>query len=206
MVKSGEKTQRLKTGFRLPFLRKLPSSLGRFLLWWESRRNLRPVRDDCWVIRLGRLPKDFTKSGKISAIQLGESKAFELSSLDKKSIPPHLSVWVDVLTTPEQAYSFLPKDSPCRLVIRLKVAEICQTVGCSSDGTEHPGLLAVIWVHRMINTPNGQPSRDFRPGALGHAGITGLDEQSVSNKILRKDLRAQLAELASKDCYVLFRE
>ncbi len=186
----------------MPFLRKLRSLFGKLWFWMKSRHDLSSVPDYCYVIRLGRMPKDFQESGKISAIQLSDWKVFELSSLDKKAIPPHLSVWVDALTTPEQAYSFLPENSSCKLVLRLKVEEIREVVGCSSDGTKHAKLLDVIWVHLKQNI-NGEEVQDCRPGAEGHAGITGFDEQSISNKILRKDLRSKLAELASKECYVL---
>jgi hypothetical protein len=186
-------------GFLLPFLKKLLSSLGRLGIWLDSTHNLRPVPDYCYIIRLGRVPKDFSESRSISAIQLSETKAFELSSLDKKSTPPHLSVWVNALTTSEQAYSFLPENSPCRLVLRLKVKEVREIAAYSGHETIHSGLLDVIWVHLAQNI-------DRRPGARGHAGITGLDGGSASNKLLRKDLRSKLAEAASKDCYLLSSE
>jgi len=64
--------------------------------------NLTPIPNDSSVLRLVRLPKDFTENFKILAIQLDEE--FTLSSNDKNSVPPHLSVWVSFLTTPEQAY------------------------------------------------------------------------------------------------------
>jgi hypothetical protein len=190
-------------GFLWPFLRKLSSSPGKLRIWLDSRQNLRPVPDYCCVIRLGRVPKDFKESGKILAIQLDQTQAFELSSLDKQSIPPHLSVWISALTTPEQAYRFLPENSLRRLVIQLEIQEIRQIVGCSGQDTMPSGLLDVIWVHLTQNI-NGQESRDNRPGARGHAGITGLDEKSAPSKLLRKDLRSKLAEIASKDCYLLF--
>lgn len=150
------------------------------------------------MIRLGRLPKDFKERGQISAIQLTEE--FALSPSDRESVPPHLSVWAENLTTPQQAYSFLPQNSPRRLVLRLKTEEIRKIQGRSTDGTIQPNLLNVIWV--SLNQ-NGQQSRDRRPGAEGHAGITGLDDKSGSSKLLRKDLRSKLAELASKDCHLL---
>lgn len=53
---------------------------------------------------------------------------------------------------------------------------------------------------------------DSRPGAEGHSGITGLDEKSAPEgltkaqaKLLRKDIRSKLAELASKDYRLLGR-
>lgn len=190
-------------GFLPPFLRKLPSSLGKLLIQLQAKQNLHPVPRRCCVIRLGRLPKDYKEKGQISAIQLTEE--FALSSQDRESTPPCLSVWVDALTTPEQACSFLPKNSPRKLVLRLKIEEILKIEGRSRDGEIHPNLLNIIWVHLMQDV-NGKRVRAHRPGAEGHAGITGLDERSVPDKLLRKDLRSKLAELASKDCYLLLNE
>jgi len=168
-----------------------------------SGANLTPVPDICCVLRLARLPKDFATNGKISAVQLSDE--FILSSIDKESVPPHLSVWVESLTTPEQAYKFLPENSPRKLVLRLKVDEIRQIQGNSGE-TRYPNLLNVIWVYRF-QTINGKQTRDLSLGANGHSGIIGLDEESVPQELtkrqqknLRKDLRFQLAELASKDC------
>jgi hypothetical protein len=151
------------------------------------------------------LPKDFDTNGKISAVQLDESNEFGLSSTDKESVPPHLSVWVESLTKPEQAYKFLPENSPRKLVLRLKVNEIRQIQGNSGENW-YPNLLNVIWVYRFQEI-SGKQIRDSSPGADGHSGIIGLDEESVPQELtkrqqknLRKDLRFQLAELASKDC------
>lgn len=166
--------------------------------------NLTPLPDVCCVIRLARPPKDFAEKGNILAIQLEDE--FTLSSQDKKSVPPHLSVWVDYLTTSKEAYNFLPENSPRRLVLRLKVNEI-REIKANSGQCVYPNLLNVIWVYLFLEI-DGKGVRDCRPGADGHSGITGLDEGSAPDgltsreqKNLRKNLRAQLAELASKDCF-----
>ena len=166
--------------------------------------DLTPLPDAYGVLRLARPPKDFAEKGNILAIQLEEE--FTLSSDDKTSVPPHLSVWVDSLTTPEQAYKFLSENSPRKLVLRLKVNEICK-IKANSGECVYPHLLKVIWVY-LFQEIEGELVRDCRPGADGHSGITGLDEKSVpagltnrQQKNLRKDLRVQLAELASKDCF-----
>jgi hypothetical protein len=165
-----------------------------------SGANLTPLPDICCVLRLARLPKDFATNGKISAVQLDESNEFGLSSTDKESVPPHLSVWVESLTTPEQAYKFLPENSPRKLVLRLKVDEIRQIQGNYGEN-RYPNLLNVIWVYRFQEI-SGKQIRDSSPGADGHSGIIGLDEESVPQELekrqqknLRKDLRFQLAEL-----------
>ncbi|MDB9510189.1 hypothetical protein PN499_03060 [Kamptonema animale CS-326] len=170
--------------------------------------NLTPVPKDCCVLRLAQLPKDFAEKANISAIQLDLSNEFTLSSDDKDSVPPHLSVWVEALTKPEQAYRFLADNSPRKLVLRLKVNQICEIKGNSGEGV-YSNLLDVIWVY-LFDESNERRVRDSRLGADGHSGITGLDEKSVpqgltnrQQKNLRKDLRAQLAELASKDKFLL---
>lgn len=92
-----------------------------------------------------RPPKDFAEKGNILAIQLDAE--FELSSKDKESVPPHLSVWAEFLTTPEQAYGFLQENapnSPRNLIFRLKVDEILKIVASSDDGRMYPDLLNVI--------------------------------------------------------------
>ncbi len=162
------------------------------------------------MIRLARPPKDFKKAGKVLAIQLDPE--FSLSSQDRLSVPPHLSVWVDSLTTPIQAYGFLPNDSPRKLVLQLNVKEISKLVGRSGNEKAYPNLLKVIWVH-IFQSFNGQQIRDHRPGSAGHSGITGLDEKQIPNglaksdfKIIRKDLRAKLAELASKNHFIIAEE
>jgi hypothetical protein len=178
--------------------------LGRVLIWWSSKYNLSSVPDQCDVIRLGRLPKDFQEKGQISAIQVN-GDLFNLSSLDKEATPPHLSVWVSALTSAEQAYSFLPEGSQYKLLLRLNVEEIRRVVGNTGQAL-YPHLLNVIWVH-LVQEIDGQRSRDRRGGAIGHAGITGLDDKSMPSELtdkqqkknLRKDLRSKLAEIASKD-------
>jgi hypothetical protein len=176
----------------------------------QSERNFNPVPDHCRVIRLVRPPKDFNEKGKISAIQL--NAAFCLSSDDKKSTPPHLSVWIDSLTTSKQAFSFLVDRSLPRILLRLSVEDIRKIVGCSGNGGTHPNFLNVIWVHIFQNL-NGKETRDCHPGAAGHSGIIGLHEGDAPNGLtrrqaenLRKDLRAQLAEIASKDYFMMTEE
>jgi hypothetical protein len=172
--------------------------------------HLEPVADHHRVLRLARPPKDYASKGNILAIQLDVE--FQLSSADKQSVPPHLSVWVQALTTSEQAYSFLQENipnSPRKLVLCLGVEEICQIVGSAGNGNGYPNVLAVIWVH-LFQKIDGEPVRDDRPGAKGHSGITGLDAAvllgeltKAQAKLLRKDLRSQLAELASRDHFLL---
>ena len=189
------------------FLKKLNfllSNLSEELL--NQQKNHSAVPDECRVLRLARPPKDFLEKQNVLAIQL--EKEFELSSEDKRTNPPHLSVWVDSLTTPEQAYSFLEENSLRKLVLRLEVEKIRTTEG-NSEEASYSGLLDVIWVY-LFQDIDCQ-FRDSRPGADGHCGITGLDEKSAPDgltkhqkKLLRKDLRSKLAEIASKNCFLIY--
>lgn len=195
-----------------PFLSKLRFLPGNLLRSLKSRRrrNLTPVPSDYCVLRLARPPKDYLEKKKILAIQLDVE--FELSSEDKKSTPPHLSVWVESFTTPEQAYGFLQENSPNSLrtlILRLNVDEIRRIPASGGNGNIYPNLLNVVWVHLSKNF-NGKLLRDRRPGTEGHSGITGLDEKSAPEgltkpqaKLLRKDMRSKLAELASRDYRLL---
>lgn len=192
-------------GFLPPFLLKLLSSLGSQIADLTIRQNLSPVPQRHTVIRLARLPKDYQEKGTILAIQLTDLVGeFTLSTDDRKEIPHHLSVWVEALTTPYQAYTFLlakaPKSSR-KVALRLTVAQICNIVGSSGDGRQHLNLLQVLWVHRFVDEEKKIRDRSF--GSDGHAGICGLGEEDAPEgltkrqaKDLRKDLRAQLADLA----------
>lgn len=170
-----------------------------------------PLPNGFCIIRLAAPSKDYAETRRISANQL--SKAFELSSEDKKSVPPHLSVWAESLTTPQQAYNFLVENrpnSPRKLVIRLSVDDIRGLKSRPSQSNAiYDNLLDVIWIY-LFEDPETRKIRNVRPGADGHSGIIGLDEGSaaddlsrVQKKILRKDLRAQLADLASRDNFLI---
>lgn len=195
----------MNKGFLPLFLKRLSSLLGSLPVRLSARRNLNPVPKTCNIIRLARPSKDYPEKRNVSAIQV-DPLSFKPSTLDEASTPPHLSVWVDDLTTPKQAYSFLDKKSSPTLVLRLKVEEVCKIVGISSAERKHLGMLKVIWVH-LFSDPKTKKTRDLRLGAEGHSGITGLEEKKPipegltkqQEKNLRKDLRSKLAELASSE-------
>jgi hypothetical protein len=171
----------------------------------EELRNPSSLPDAMKVLRLVKPSLDGQSGLQVSAIQL--EPAFELSSKDKQGTPPHLSVWVESLTSDQEAYMFLEEGSPRKLVLRLNVEQIRAIVAVADDN-RYPKLLDVIFV----------PISEQLPGAIGHSGIVGLDEAAVKSnlvavgvtdltnkqiKLLRKDLRAQLADLASKDFWLL---
>lgn len=163
-------------------------------------QHLHPVPDELKVIRLVRPSKDFSEKGRVSANQLDEMDAFKLSSKDKLSVPPHLSVWVERTTTVEQAYGFLEQNSSRKLVLRLLSMDIRKVENRLEDKI-YKNLLDVLWIEIQSNLP----------GAAGHAGIIGLyREQDAPSflsknqqKLFMKSLRSQLADLASKDCFLL---
>lgn len=188
-------------------LKRLDCLLGNLCMKLNFVKNLASVPQHCYVIRLARQPKDFSEKKRILAIQVDDG-VFNPSTDDRQSIPPHLSVWVDFMTTPEQAYSFLQENNPNsdkKLVLRLPVSEIRKIIGIADKDKTYPGLLNVIWVFLQKSV------RNKCPGAKGHSGITGgLFEQLLPDGLtnrqksdLRKYLRSELAKLASKDCFLL---
>ena len=183
-MKSGERILKLDKDSLQRFSLKLRYLLRRLVSKTKDGQHKTPVCPELCVLRLANL----SSKGGISAIAL---KEFELSTRDKEANPPHLSVWVEDCTTPEQAYRFLP-NSNRKFVLRLRVNEICML----------ESHIQVWWIHLYIDI-NGRRERDYRPGACGHSGIVGLDRNSIPDKNLRKSLRSQLAEIASRDYWEL---
>jgi hypothetical protein len=68
----------------------------------------------------------------------------------------------------------------------------------------HPDVpeppLDVVWDPLTIA---GTEEQDTRPGAEGHAGITGLLRPPGMEKLLYKNLRSQLADLANRNLRTL---
>jgi len=169
--------------------------------------NLEPIQDSyLMVFKLACPPSDFEENGEVLAVHL--ESAFILSTKDKESVPPHLSVWIESLTTYQQAYSFLSENSNLTLVLRLNVDKI-RKINISFGEIDYSNLLNVIWVY-IFQDINSQQVPDSRPGAIGHAGIIGLDDKSAPTHLskkqkqaFRKRLRVELAKLASHDCFLI---
>jgi hypothetical protein len=174
----------------------------------EDIQDPKPVSNSDHVLRLVKPVSSYNPAtGAIYAIEL--EVGFELSSEDKKGSPPHLSVWAETLTSDIQAYSFLGADSPRKMVLRLNVEKVCSIEPLSSDGsTAYLTLLEVLFIECTINGP----------GAIGHAGIIGLDDDTLKSKLekngicnltnrqiknIRKDFRVQLAKLASINYWII---
>lgn len=141
------------------------------------------------VLRFAKESKDFRERGKVNPA------AFELSNLDKQSDLKALSVWAESLTTVDQALNFMTdnKDS-YRLVVRLNVDQI-RALRPEPDCADVP-YLDVVWDPLLIDQ-NGSSIPDTRPGASGHAGLTGLMRPGGISKSYYKSLRSQLADLAN---------
>src|SRR5687768_14008234 len=77
-----------------------------------------PVPDEENVLRLGIPSMDFAEHGRASPTW------FELSTEDKKRIPPRLSVFCESLTTPRQAWELQGSREAYTAVARLKVEVI----------------------------------------------------------------------------------
>lgn len=141
------------------------------------------------VFRLATVPKDGFITGQANP------EHFVLSTEDKNSIPPSLSVWAERLTRPEQAREFIGlKRDIARLVLYLNVDEI-RSLRPKPDSPDAP-YLDVVWEPLTI-TQDGMCIPDPRPGAEGHAGIINLKHPNMS-RLHYKSLRSQLADLANK--------
>jgi hypothetical protein len=91
---------------------------------------------------------------------------------------PKLSVFAESLTTPEQAGTIAGPKKSHELVLRLSVDAVrAVRPDCNVANAE---TLDVVWDHIT----------DTRPGAEGHAGITGL------NGTDRRIYRRKLADIA----------
>lgn len=181
----------------------------------QAGRHLEPLSDDATVFRMVRPPKD---PGRV--ILTIDPDDFSLSDADRSGVPVHLSTWEQHLTTPEQAYRFLREGSKRTMAAFLPVRDI-RGVAARCDTTILSGCLNVLWIHMQPFSPGSSSLRRiavflqavgyrvlyalrlFDDGRDGHSGITGVDIDLASlskkqNSRLRKDIRAQLADIASR--------
>lgn len=140
------------------------------------------------VIRLANEPK----MGNLSpeAVRRVEASLalpafFELSSEDRKEAVPRLSVWVEGLTTLQQAWVLVGANPTRRWVLFLSVDTI-RTIPAVPP-------LDVQWEHAMCIADNGPRTPESRPGWEGHAGIANLDSGDKNQRAL---LRSALSEIA----------
>lgn len=108
--------------------------------------------------------------------------AFVPSSADEASALSSLSVFAERFTMPEQAQAFVsPRHT---LALRLPVGAV-RSLRPTPDLPEVASL-NVVW----------DLLRDARPGAAGHAGITGLVRPQNIPRSAYRSYRSQLADLA----------
>lgn len=116
---------------------------------------------------------------------------FTLSPADEGSPLQSLSVWAESQTTPTQALVFIGKPETYSLYAILNVGDI----RALTIETEPPQtVLDVVW-DKLEN--------ESRAGAEGHAGITGLLRPAGIPKLLYKELRRKLADLARNNLHSL---
>ncbi len=122
---------------------------------------------------------------------------FSLTSADEENSLKAISVWAETRTTPEQARVFMGERTlSYEVFCRLNVDRVRELT--LSELARPP--LDVVWdtlFQDGINIP------DARPGASGHSGITGLARPPGMPKIVYKQLRTQLADLANEDLNLL---
>jgi hypothetical protein len=146
-----------------------------------------PLLAQEWVMRLAVASKD-AKTGKANPA------AFELSSEDQKEESPRLSVWAESLTTEEEAWHLMGAKPQYCLSLRLQPEAVRKIIPTPIEPEIKP--LDVVWYPLFVLDQEGGKSPDARPGAQGHAGISGLKCNESPNRAQRKSIRSQLADLA----------
>lgn len=131
------------------------------------------VPDDEDLLRLAFLSSD----GRVSP------EAFELSSSDKRQVPPRLSVYAASRTTPLQAWEIANRNPRFAVVARVTTTSTRQLRPNPDDSSIRP--LDVCW-DRLLQE---------QPGTEGHAGIIGLDQ---GTKVQRRSYRVRLSDLANE--------
>ncbi len=145
-----------------------------------------PLPDGEDVLRLLRASKD----GRASEL------AFTLSPADEASVLVSLSVFARRLTRTSEALALMePEKQAAYRRCALLGVEAIRALRPSPDSPDVPAL-DVVW--DPLEVSPGQPGP--RPGAAGHAGITGLLRPvGLANaKLFYKSLRSQLADLANQ--------
>lgn len=144
----------------------------------EGGQTGQPLPGGEIVVRLGIPPMDFAENRKASP------NWFELSTEDKQQDPPKLSVFSERLTTSQQAWEIQGSREEYTAIARLSVDAI-RALRPEPNSARVPPL-DVVW--DSLNDP--------RPGAEGHAGITGLERGGPVNRLHTKSFRLQLADKA----------
>jgi hypothetical protein len=153
-----------------------------------------PVPSGVRLIRMANEPKLANLSPE-AVRRAGQGKAipsfFDLSSEDKKQPVPRLSVWVEGLTTVEQAWVLVGAAPTRRWVVLLRVEQVRATSAPAADSFPPTPPPDVHWEPATTLSEDGQRVPETRPGWDGHAGIAGLGNGNMTQ---RAALRWQLAD------------
>jgi hypothetical protein len=149
-----------------------------------------PVPAGTLIFRIGiktKLSPEALRKGKASP------EMFELTSEDKESEGQRLSIWVEELTIADQAWDFMGAKPERNIVACLTVDKILSIP--PQAGFEPP---RVEWEKALTVDGEGRKIPNNRPGAEGHAGITGLNQggDGKTHKRQRKAMRSDLADAA----------
>ncbi|MDZ4687480.1 MAG: hypothetical protein SH850_20605 [Planctomycetaceae bacterium] len=116
---------------------------------------------------------------------------FELSTEDKKTTPPSLSVWAEELTIADQAWDFMGA-KPKNTVVACLSADDVRAIPVPPQFQQ----VNVVWEQAKRDDGDGNLIPNLAPGAEGHCGIIGLAQGGTADKNHRKALRLDLAEAA----------
>lgn len=149
-----------------------------------------PLPSGATVFRLAKVSSDGQEALKASPAM------FTLSTRDRETPLQGLSVWVNSLTTADQARSLMQgTGSAYRLVLHLNVDDVR---AIRPDPSAPEALyLDVVWDHLVIDR-DGESVPCMEPGAEGHSGITGLGDQAQPSGLYRRSLRSQLTDLVNQ--------
>ncbi len=132
------------------------------------------------------------KGVRVNSQALTNGEALEIffkpSKDDENSPGRRLSVWVEALTLPDQAWDFADRDPAYTMAMCLGVDDIRAVIP-----PEPFEPLDVEWEKAKLK----DGSDNTKPGAEGHAGITGLLQGGKKEKDQRKELRSRLADKAN---------
>ncbi len=131
-----------------------------------------PVAPEAWVLRVGQVVVNEVATSSAHA----PPNMFELTSDDKKSPVPRLSVFAEELTIADQAWAILGCQPKHTVVACAQVERINSLSNAAGIRTE------VQW-DRVLDSD--------APGIDGHCGIANLNQ---GDKRQRRELRSQLAD------------
>jgi len=156
-----------------------------------------PVPPGTRVIRMANEPAFDALSPEFQR-RVRDGKAlpsfFRLSSEDEKEPVPRLSVWVEGVTTVEQAWVLVGAHPKRTWVLFLDTDRVTTVQAGQVPGFPATIPLQIQWEPAKARAPTGVWVLETRPGAAGHAGVAHLNQ---GNKTQREALRSILADLAT---------